>query len=193
MTLSCILWTTALLTLGQQGTPSGKVAVVYIPEVSDKYQKTKDLEDQFENVRRKLNDERETLRAKVERTSRSLKEEFKPGTEEHRARRRELAMLETQLQNFVESEGKRIEQDLADSLRGIFDDIQAAVKAVAEEKGLDVVLAADKMPEAGTENPSQVRQQIILQKVLYWHPRIDITADVVKRLNANYKPAATNK
>lgn len=167
-----------------------KVAVVNIGEVSEKYQKTTDLEAQFDAKRKKLSDERDALRDRIERLTRSLKEEFKPGTDEFRERRKELAMLEAQLQYFIDSESKQVEQELADSLRSIFDDVQAVIREVAMEKGIDVVLAADRMPDASGENPTQVRQTIVLQKVLYWSPRVDMTADVVARLNAKYKAPA---
>ena len=176
-----------LLTVGlQNARASTTVAVVNVPLVSERYQKTADLEAQCETIRHGLNDQREALRDRIERTSRSLQEELKPGTPEFRARRKELAMLEAELQWFVESEGKKIEGDLAASLLLIFADIQAVVREVAAEKGIDVVLSADQMADANPETPMQVRQQIVLQKVLYWSPRVDLTSEVIERLNAKY-------
>lgn len=179
------------LVLGLAGAAhAASVAVVNIAEVSEKYQRTADLEARFEQVRQKLNEERESLRGRIERATRSLQEELKPGTSEFRERRKELAMLEAQLQYFVESEGKQIEQELAESLRSIFNDIHAMVRVIAEEKAIDIVLVADRMPEGPAENTTQVRQQIVLQKVLYWSPQVDITADVVSRLNQRYQAQA---
>ena len=163
------------------------VAVVNVPAVSERFQKTADLEAHFDAIRRTLNEQRDALREKIERTARSLEEEFKPGTDDFRARRKQLAMLEAELQYFIESEGRRIEQGLATSLRAIFDDIQATVRLVAEEKGIDIVLAADRMPDETADTGAQVRQQILLQKVLYWSPQADITDAVVTRLNARYE------
>ncbi len=60
---------------------------------------------------------------------------------------------------------------------------------MAEEKGVDVVLAVDRLPDKSPNSPNAVRQQIMLQKVLYWNPRLDMTAEVVSRLNAQYKSA----
>ena len=163
------------------------VAVVNVPAVSERFQKTADLEARFDAIRRTLNEQRDALRDKAERTARSLEEELKPGTDDFRARRKQLAMLEAELQYFIESEGRRIEQGLASSLRAIFDDIQATVRLVAEEKGIDIVLAADRMPDETADTGAQVRQQILLQKVLYWSPQADITDAVVTRLNARYE------
>lgn len=164
-----------------------KIAVVNVAEVSEKYDRTKDLESHFDNVRKTLQTQRDELKQKAERTAKSLNEEFKPGTDEYRNRRKELAMMEAQLQYFVDSEGKQIEAELAESLRSIFDDIQTVIRGLAEEKGFDLVLVADSMPPGAPDNTQQVRQQIVLQKVLFASPRVDITNEVVTRLNDKYR------
>ena len=165
------------------------VAVVNVAVVSEQYHKTGDMEAQFDALRDQLNKEHEALRDRAERTARSLQEEFKPGTEDYIARRKDLAMQQAEIEYFVESSGKRVEVGLARSLRTIFDDIHAVVQKVAEEKGIDVALAVDTLPDEAPPSPNAVRQQIMLQKVLYWNPRIDMTAEVISRLNAQYKAA----
>lgn len=172
---------------------STTAAVVNVGAVSEKYAKTADLEAQFDAVRRKLNQERDSMKEKIEKANRLLQEELKPGTDEFRARRKQIALMEAELQWFVESEGQKVEKGLADSLRGIFGDIQSAVREVAQEKGVDIVLASDQLPADTPDSPTQVRQHILLQKVLYWTPGLDLTQDVIARLNARYKgstPAA---
>ncbi len=184
LVLSCMA---AVTLIGQQvavGQPV--VAVVNVAEVSERYQKTGDLEAQFDEIRKQLNDKRESLRQRIELTVRSLQEEFKPGTDDYRQRHKQLALLEAEEKYFVESETRAIEQGMAQSLRAIFDDIQVAVQQVAEEKGVDIVLAADRMPEGVSDSAVQVRQQIMLQKVLYWSPQVSLTDAVVTRLNATY-------
>ena len=188
MALISILMTAMLTSIGQTAaTGSARVAVVDIPLVSEGYHKTADLEAKFESVRQTLSQKRDALRDKVELDRRSLNEELKPGTDEFRARRKRLALLEAELQYFVESEGQRIEAQLAQSLGRIFADIQGMIRVVAQEKSIDIVLAADRMPDSAAESPMQIRQQILLQKVLYWSPQVDLTGDIVARLNSKYK------
>lgn len=188
-TVSC--WTVvALMSVGQiasGGASPVRVAVVDIPAVSEAYLRTGDLENMFEQRRKALSAELGAMREKVDRTMRSLREEFKPGTKEYRERRKQLAMLEAELQWLVEAQGRDVERELAKSLRAIFDDIRNAVGEVADEKGVDVVLAADRLPEDAPPTTTQARQQIILQKVLYWRPSVDLTDDVIVRLNAEYE------
>jgi Skp family chaperone for outer membrane proteins len=167
-----------------------KVAVVNVAGVSEKYAKTADLEAQFDAVRRKLNQERDAMKEKIEKANRSLQEELKPGTDEFRARRKQIALMEAELQWFVESEGQKVEKSLAESLRSIYADIQVVVREIAQEKGLDIVLAADQLPAETPDSANQVRQHILLQKVLYWNPSVDLTDEVITRLNTRYKASA---
>ncbi len=167
-----------------------KVAVVNVAGVSEKYAKTADLEAQFDAVRRKLNQERDAMKEKIEKANRSLQEELKPGTDEFRARRKQIALMEAELQWFVESEGQKVEKSLAESLRSIYADIQVVVREIAQEKGVDIVLAADQLPAETPDSANQVRQHILLQKVLFWNPNVDFTDEVITRLNARYKASA---
>lgn len=168
-------------------TAPARVGVVDIPAVSERYLKTSELEAVFERRRAELTAERDAMRDKVDRTARSLSEEFKPGTKEHLERRKQLAMLEAELQWLIEAQGRAIEQELAGSLRMIFDDIRSAVAEVARRKGFDIVLAADQLPKEAPATTTQSRQQIILQKVLYWRPSVDLTEDVIVQINAEYE------
>jgi len=171
----------------QNAAAQTNVAVVNVPLVSDKYQKTTDLEARFEGIRQKANAQRQELRDRIDRAQRSLQEELKPGTEPYRQRLKELSMLEAELKWFTEVEGQRIEQGLAQSLREIFDDIRDVIGKIAAERGIDVVVASDDLPPGAGSDAAQVRQQIMLQKVLYWSPKTDITQEVVSRLNASYQ------
>jgi Skp family chaperone for outer membrane proteins len=186
MSLWVFMGTVVGVILGQTGVP--RVAVVHVPVVSDKYVRTHDLEAQFDQKRIAFNQQRDEIKQKIERLNQSLQEELKPGSPEYQERARQVLLLETELKFFVESEGQKIEQGLAGSLRSIYNDIHAAIKAVADEKGIDIVLAADAVPPDPPTSTQQARQQIVLQKVLYWTTRADITEEVITRLNAEYKP-----
>jgi len=183
-----MMWILTVLVLSshENAWAQTKIAVVNVPVVSERYLKTADLEAKFEGVRRSLSDQETSLRDRIERTRRSLQEELKPGTQEFSERRKQLAMLEAEHQWFVESEGKTIERDLASSLKLIFLDIQGTVRELAQERGIDIVLSADEVPPSEPETPTQMRQQIVLQKVLFWSPSVDLTDAVVERLNTKY-------
>jgi Skp family chaperone for outer membrane proteins len=186
MTSIPMFLTAILLAVGQQiGT--ARVAVVNVSTVSARYARTADLEAQFEQQRLSFNEQRNAMQQKIQRLGQSLQQELRPGTPEFEARRKELAMQEAELQWFSEAESQRIERGLAESLRSIYADILAALREVADEQGIDIVLAADQLPEEPAQTTTQVRQQIVLQKVLYWNPRMDLTEQVIARVNERYR------
>jgi len=175
--------------VGLEGLAHGqapKIAVVNIPVVSERYKKRVDLEAQFDALRQELRQQRDALQDKLSRARKSLEEELKPGSDAYAARQKEVAMLEAELQWFVDSQGKKVEAGLALSLREIFDDIKMVVHEIAQQKGYDLVVASDDLPADTPDSPTQVRQFILLQKVLYWSPQVDITEEVAARLNERY-------
>lgn len=163
------------------------VAVVNIAAASEKYAKTTELEAQFDAMRKKIGQERDAMKEKIERANRALQEEIKPGTDEYRKRTKEIALMDAELKWFVENEGQKVEKGLAESLRSIYDDIQTAAAQIAAEKKIDIVLASDKLPPEVPDSAQQLRQHILLQKVIYWNPSTDLTEEVIARLNANFK------
>jgi Skp family chaperone for outer membrane proteins len=195
MNAAPFLLTIAGALFGQQPSGAVNVAVISLPDVSERYIKTSALEAQFEQRRKQLNEKRDAMNEKIERLKRSLQEELKPGTEAYAQRQKELAMQQAELQWFMDAESQNVERGLAEALRSIYEDIRQMVAQVAKERDLDIVLASDALPPQPPTNANQVRQQILLQKVIYWQPRVDITDVVVDRLNAAYKasPAGTSK
>ena len=186
LTALCMVMGSAVM--GQPADVGGiRVAVVNVAVISEEYQRTAALEAQFEQKRLALNERRNELAKQIDTLGRSLQEELKPGTTAYDERSKQLALAEFEAQYFMEAEAKKIEQGLAQSLRSIYDDIQQAVRDIAEERGIDIVLTADMLPRETPENTNQARQQILLQKVVYWHPRVDLTGAVIKRLNETYQ------
>ncbi|HNQ24489.1 MAG TPA: OmpH family outer membrane protein [Phycisphaerae bacterium] len=190
-------WLSALMTVvaaasqtpAPQTVPAAatKIAVVNVARVSDGYLRTKDLEAYFNQQRVQYNEQRTAMRDRLERGTASLREELKPGTPEYDQRRKELAQLEWELQYFQDAQGQKLEQGLASSLRLIYEDIQQVVAQVAQEKGYDLVLTYDQLPAEPPDTTSMARQQIVLQKVIYWSPGVDLTDEVIARLNAKHQ------
>lgn len=173
--------------LASAGQDSGRIAVVNVPRVSEQYLRTGQLEQRFEEQRRKYNQERETRKAEYEKLARSLEEQFKPGTADYEERREQLLVLKYRFETFVQTEEAKLETDMTNSLRSIYEDITQMVGRVAEEKGIDLVLPIEPFPDETPESSTVFRQRVMLQKVIYASPRLDITEEVLRRLNQEYK------
>lgn len=176
-------------TMAAQGgaPPVGRVAVVNVPSIFERYLKTADLEATMQRRQEVFAGQVKEFRAEIDRVKRSLHEELKPGTPEYQERAKKAMVLETELQWFTETERQKHDKARADSFRQIYEDIRAAVGEVAGERGIAIVVAADQLPTETPPNPAQTQNMIMLQKVIYWHPGADITEDVITRMNSRYQ------
>lgn len=170
----------------QASAPATKVAVVDVPAVSDAYYKKTALEDDFEAMRAKFREQVDKEKKEIETLRRSMEEQFKPGTPDFEQRKEEGVLRETRLKLYMEREGGNLDGIVNASLRSIFEDIHKVVGKVAEEDGLDIVLAKDELPVEKPNSSDVLRQQIMLHKVMYFRPSLNITAKVIQRLNDEY-------
>jgi len=173
-----------LLATAQTAPP--RVAVVNVPLVSDGYVRTGDLEQEFEVLRLKFNEERNRRVEEIRKKREQVAAQFKPGTKDFLKRQEEIMILEARLKFYEQSEGVKLEMAIASALRTLFEDIKRMVSIVATEKGFDVVLAAEQLP-AQIPDANALKNQILMQKVLYFNPRVDLTSEVSARLNSEYQ------
>jgi Skp family chaperone for outer membrane proteins len=167
-----------------------EVGVIDLLEASEKYVKTADLEDEFDALRQQFKADRQRRQEEIERMVRALEEQFKPGTPDYETREKELLVKKAEFDLYSEREETALQKRFAQSLKTIFDDIRRMAGVVAEERGLDLVLVADQRPTEEIVNPSAMRQYIAMQRVIYHHPRLEITDEVIDRLNMGYKTLA---
>ncbi len=183
MTTMCAMMM-GLLATAQTAPP--RVAVVNVPLVSDGYVRTGDLEQEFEVLRLKFNEERNRRVEEIRKKREQVAAQFKPGTKDFLKRQEEIMILEARLKFYEQSEGVKLEMAIASALRTLFEDIKRMVSIVATEKGFDVVLAAEQLP-AQIPDANALKNQILMQKVLYFNPRVDLTSEVSARLNSEYQ------
>jgi Skp family chaperone for outer membrane proteins len=167
-----------------------KVGVIDLLKASEKYVKTADLEDEFDALRQQFKEERQRRQEEIERMVRALEEQFKPDTPDYETREKELLVKKAEFDLYSEREETALQSRFSRSLKAIFDDIRRMAGVVAEERGLDLVLVADQRPTEEIVNPTAMRQYIAMQRVIYHHPRLDITDEVINRLNVGYKTLA---
>jgi Skp family chaperone for outer membrane proteins len=75
-------------------------------------------------------------------------------------------------------------------MKTLFDKIQTAVAKIAEQKGLDLVLAEahPQLPDDLDQiNVDQLRAVINSRNILYSNSKVDISDEVIALLDAEYK------
>lgn len=127
-----------------------------------------------------------------EKSAASLKaelENLKPDSPQYVEKRQQLtrASVSAKMENqFAKMQADSIETS---SMLALYEKIADAAEQVAKEKGIDLVLLQvnPELPAGGEGlNINQLRELLIRRSVLYAAPNVDISEDVIARLNANY-------
>jgi Skp family chaperone for outer membrane proteins len=161
------------------------IAVLDIARIFEGYQMTRDLEVRFDDKRRAATEEAQTRRNNIEQM-RSALAAFDPTSEDFAKREAEMQRAETEYEVWSSVEEKRLKAEHKRWLMQIYRNTQAVVGQVAEERGIDLVLTYDQLADDAPDSLA-LRQQILLQKVIYHSARVDVTDEVLRRLNDAYK------
>ena len=157
-----------------------RIAVVDIAEVFENYTKKKDVEARLE---KQVKAEEAKMQEK-EKEYKGLLEELKnveDGTEQHKTLTLKKIELEYQVKNRQKELLKEFQDKQVSALREIRDEITAEITQYATAMDIDLVL--EKKISAEGKG-----QSINWPVVHFVKPELDITQDIVKRVNAKYTP-----
>ncbi|MCE5326066.1 MAG: OmpH family outer membrane protein [Planctomycetaceae bacterium] len=169
------------------GTPLTRVAVCDIGVVFANYERAKKESTNLEETRQKVEKEKARRTQKIDDLRKEL-ESFKDGPEQERAFRA-YQKESVELQAWLQFEDNLATRSHATLTRSMYDQMNAAVAAVAKSRGIDLVLHREgAMPK--TQTTLQILQVMRERKVLYNSDAIDITDPVVKYLNDSYTRGA---
>lgn len=176
-----------------QGGPRTRgIAVINVPKTSDAYKKVGPLEEGLKAKRAAFQQQLVAKQEEIQKLQKALDTQFVQGTPDYATRREELILKSGLYQDFLATSGKELDTMRAEALRTIFEDIKGVAGRVAQARGIDVVLTIDELPE-GPASPDMMKQVIMLQKVIYATPNLDLTAEVIKVLNDEYDKSLSGK
>jgi Skp family chaperone for outer membrane proteins len=175
------------LALAQTSAAQTNVAVVDVARVFEEYEMTRDLEALFDQARRSAAEEADKRRRELDERQRALAA-FDPASEDFVRREAELSRKEIEFQVWTAETERRLKINHKRWLLKIYQNTKDTVAAIAKERNIDLVLTYDRLTEDAPDSVT-LRQQILLQKVIYNSERIDLTSEVLTRLNKAYKDA----
>lgn len=165
------------------------IGVVNIQKVFNDLREVKDIKTQFSAKAEQLQSQKAAAESRVKGLTES-RAQFKPGSTEYDNTNKEIVKLVTESQVQLQIAQAELTQQQKVQTKQVFDKIDAAVAEVAKAKNLAVVVS-QLAPELSQEmmeraNPEQLNQALFSRSVLYAAPNVDITADVVTKLDAGY-------
>lgn len=161
------------------------IAVLDVARIFEQYQMTRDLERLFEEQRRALTAEADKRRESMDQMRRALAA-FDPASEDFARREQELVRAEVDFQVWSTYEERKLKTDHKNWLMHIYRNTRGVVADVAKSRGFDLVITYDRLADDAPDSTT-LRQQILLQKVIYHSDRVDITEEVLNKLNSAYQ------
>lgn len=193
----CVALVTAVAWLVPTGAYGAlKAGVVDLVKVTNNYERTKDASADLQVEQANLKAETEPKIKELEEL-RLKRDGFNKGTEEWEQLNDQLLKKNLELRNWVGLERFRIERRHRDVLLDMYRKITEVVERVAKKQSLDLVFtqAFLEPPQIDVDESTgleDLKKRIIGQRVLYPTKATDLTDDVLKILNAEYKTKGTS-
>jgi len=150
-----------------------KIAVVDLNQAFMAYKQRAVLQKEIDDRKKKMNEELSRIEQKLKNRKSDL-ETLQPGTDKYRELQYKLIELETLLQVTKRQFELELEKAQRAHMERLLGDLDKVVKDYAREKGIDLVLAKY------IASPRNAGPIFI---ALYNKPELDITAQIVERLN----------
>lgn len=166
-----------------------KVAIANPVKIFGQLQKTLDLRKQMEGRTTALDQQRQAKANEI-RDLQSKRDLLNKNAPDYQTLQKEIIEKTVNLQAWMQINKLEIERTQKEQILHIFDEITAAIGKVAEQKGIEIVVAEMK-PEIPVDlEPVTVEQLRILlgqRNVLYSKAIADISEAVITQMDADYK------
>jgi Skp family chaperone for outer membrane proteins len=184
---------TARPATAQEASGTVRVAVANPGKILSALQESADMQknEQAEISRLK---EQEQSKGKAIQDLRGQRDKFtKKGTPDWDKQTADLVQKSVEARVWAETEQARLTRRNKDQIKSLFEKIQAAVQQIAQERKIDLVVTdfgRDMPDDVDDITPDALRQLIAQKSVLYAAKGVDLSDDVIARLNAAYKSGA---
>jgi len=168
-----------------------KIGVVDLVEVTNNYERTKDASADLQVEQANLKAETEPKVKEIEEL-RLKRDGFNRGTPEWKKLDDQVLQKQIELRNWVTLRRIQIERRHRDVLLDMYREITRVVEQVAKKENVDIVFtqAFLEPPQIDVDESTgleDLKKRIIGQRVLYPTDPVDLTQEVLKILNEQYK------
>jgi Skp family chaperone for outer membrane proteins len=166
--------------------PPTAVATVNIERLFQNLDERSAADTRLKALAEELDAETQRRQEEIKRLSDEL-EIYAPGSKQHQELNEQIALKGYQLQAHLDFAARKLDNEKAKFFRGLYARIKQAVAATASENGYDVVFVDDsvvELPRDATEQ--EMKRQISARRMLYATNQIDITEQLVERMNREF-------
>jgi len=160
-----------------------KIAVVDFQRMFMSYLKREDLQKDLDARKEKMNKELASIEKEL-KAKRSDLEVLKPGTKEYRELQAKVIELETLLEVTRRNFQAQLEQEQRRHMQNLLNDLDRELQKYAKEKGIDLIISRY------IADPRLARPLFI---ALYSRPDLDVTDELIQRVNDAYRKQKEKK
>ena len=158
------------------------VATIDLEKVFMDLNRKKAADAELNTYARQLEAEQVEIRAKIERLSEELGG-LAPSSAAYQAKQHEHYKETFNYQALIELNRSKLERKKGLTMRTIYLEIKAAAKTLCEERGLDIIMLDDSIVDIEIGNEAEVSRQISARRTLHCNPEIDVTQELIARMN----------
>lgn len=174
----------------QQGaagrTPTGRVAALDIVKTFNEYDRQRQLGDEMKKEQSRLQAE-DTKRRQDLDGMRSALDTLNPTDPTYAKRTRELLAKQIDYKNWLDLTQAQINREIGLWSAQMYKDIVLAAEQLSVANGYDMVIYKDEFELPANLDPQAIRDQIRARKLIYANPAIDITNQIIEKLNGEYR------
>ena len=167
-----------------------RIATANLSRILSSMQETKDKNKAMEADRTNLNAQGQQKLKELQEMAKQRDDFLKKGTPDYNAKTNELLKNKIELQVWEELKKAEMNRRHKEEIKALVDKIEAAIAQVATEKKIDLVVADMGVQLPEDLEPLSIEQfhAILAQRnVLFTGKGVDISADVLAKLDAAYK------
>jgi len=162
------------------------IAVLDLVRIFNECGQIKDLNEMIrrrtEEIDKEANQRRDVIQNKQQELS-----AFQPGKPDYETRRKDLTRLNVEANVWYKMQGDDVEREKFEWTRLIYEQAIAVAGEVAKEQGYGVVLQRVEFKPFEIEQTVQTLRRVIQDRtVIYSVPEIDISDQVIRRMDAAY-------
>ena len=162
--------------------PPAVVGVVDLEKVYNNLDSREDLMKKVETMQAEMAEEASTMQDELEMLSAEL-ESLAPGSAAMVEMNDKAISISGRLRAFETYGALLIERERAADLRDSYDTIREEAGTLAKIMGIDLVLLNDSIPMVDLADAAGTLQQISARRVLWANETLDITDQLIERLN----------
>ncbi len=167
------------------------VAAVRIERLFEGLQQRAEAKVEIDRLQRQMTAERTRRQDELTQLQQTLEDAVATATQNQL--KDQIALQQMKMQFWFQEANVILEVEKALQLQDMYKNVKEAIEALAGAEGYDMVIVNDESGELPFDREAQISpqlqvlQQIANRKLLYLNPAIDITEDLIERMNNAFR------